>query len=149
MRAYTLPEVAVTVLLVAVAGISLYAGFSSGFLVVQHTRDNVRATQIMMEWMETSRLYTWTQIRSNGYVTPAFKEAYDPNSTTNKGTTFVGFNSHWRATTNLPAEYGSNVEVLTVTVYWTNYNGKMATVHSRQMQTYYARYGLQNYVLAK
>lgn len=144
-RAYTLAEVLVTVFLVAVAGISLYAGFSSGFQIVQNTRENLRATQIMMEWMETSRLYTWSQIKTNTYFPPEFKETYDPNNTTNKGTVFVGFNT-LRTPTNLPVEFASNVLEYTITVWWTNGSGSKKIVHSRQMQTYYARYGLQNYV---
>jgi len=36
----------------------------------------------------------------------------------------------------------------TVTIYWTNYPAGTNTpiVHSRQFQTYVARYGMQNYI---
>ncbi len=148
--AYTLAEVLVTVLVVGVIVLALYAGFSSGFRVVQVTRENLRATQIMMEWMETVRLYTYTQVKSNGYVPAAFKDVYDPLglSTNAGGTKYVAYIDR-RDATNVPAGYKTNLLQFTVTVYWTNYNGNRVIPQSRQMQTFVAKPGLQNYVFSK
>ena len=41
------------------------------------------------------------------------------------------------------------MRAITVTLYWTNYSKKpnqTQVVRSRQMQTYVARYGMQNYL---
>ena len=148
LRAYTLAEVIVTIFLIAIGGISLYAGFSSGFQVVQSTQENLRATQIMVQWMETSRIYTFSQLKTNAYVPTVFVDRYDPNSTTNKGTIFVVSN-YFRVPPNLPAEYGTNMVEYTISVTWTNYVGKKAIEHKRYMQTYCASAGLQKYVFVK
>jgi Tfp pilus assembly protein PilE len=145
--AYTLAEVMVTVLVVGVMLVALYVGFSNGFAVVQATREDLRATQIMSQWMETARLYNWSQINSNGYVPATFFDYFDPASPTNAaGARYTGFLRRITNSAALPAEYRSNVTELTVTIFWTNRNGNRTTVHSRQMQTYCARSGLQNYV---
>ena len=50
---------------------------------------------------------------------------------------------------NVPAAYQDKMRQVTVTVFWTNYPQKPHTnliVRSRQMQTYVARYGMQNYM---
>ena len=50
---------------------------------------------------------------------------------------------------SVPNDYKDNMRALTVTIYWTNYLQKPNTnviVRSRQMQTYVARFGMQNYV---
>ena len=38
------------------------------------------------------------------------------------------------------------MRTITVTVYWTNYNGAKPIVHQREMQTRVARNGMQNYI---
>lgn len=145
--AYTLAEVLITVFLVTVVVVSLYAGFSSGLSVVQSTRENLRATQILVQWMETARLYNWSQINNSSFVLPKFSEVYDPASlATNAGGTLYIGNITRQTPTNLPAAYNTNMVRLTVTVYWTNYSKNKTITQSRQMQTYVARSGLQNYV---
>ena len=47
---------------------------------------------------------------------------------------------------DLPEAYRTNMRTITVTVYWTNYNGAKAIVHRREMQTRVARNGMQNYI---
>ena len=47
------------------------------------------------------------------------------------------------------AAYKSNLQQVTVTVRWTNFNGKVATAFSDQMSTLVARYGAQNVALGK
>ena len=52
------------------------------------------------------------------------------------------------APSNTPADYASNMKLVTITIYWTNYP-HLATnviVRTRQMQTLVARYGMQPYV---
>ncbi len=150
-EAYTLVEVIVAVLVLSVMLVSLYGGFSSGFAVVKLARENLRATQIMMQKMETVRLLKWSQLLdTNNFLQPAFTDYYDPAATNANavGATYRGFVS-----TNAPIgftnDYSANMRAITVNIYWTNYL-KGATnipiVRTRQMQTLVARYGMQNYV---
>ena len=150
-EAYTLVEVIVAVLVLSVMFVSLYGGFSSGFAVVKLARENLRATQIMMQKMETVRLLKWSQLLdTNNFLQPAFTDYYDPTATNANafGATYKGFVSTNAATGVSPA-YADNMRAVTVIIYWTNYL-KGATnipiVRTRQMQTLVARYGMQNYV---
>ena len=146
-RAYTVVETLVAVVILAIMLVSLYGGFTSGFAVVQVARENLRATQIMVQRIETLRLYNWEQVRNtSNFLKPAFTNWYDP-SDTSKGTVYVGF-----VTTNAPAvglaAYTNNMRAVTVTVYWTNHihGNNTPLVRTRQMQTYVARYGMQSYL---
>ena len=145
--AFTLAEVMIAVFIVGIVGLSLYAGFTASFSVVKLARENLRATQIMMQRMETIRLYTWTQVTNNSYVIPAFVEFYDPLGKTNQtsGAVYVGSVSNSPPST-VPAAYLNNMRAITISIYWTNYTGTNKIVHNRQMQTYVARYGMQNYI---
>jgi hypothetical protein len=146
-HAYTVVEVLVSVCVLAIMIISLYGGFSAGFAVVQLARENMRATQIMVQRLETMRLYNWDQVRNTtNFLKPTFSERYDPSSP-NAGTLYSGFVS-----TNTPAlastTYSNDMRTVTVTLFWTNYQSgsKRSIVRQRQMETYVARYGMQNYI---
>jgi hypothetical protein len=149
--AHSLPEAIIAVLVVGTMLVSLYAGFTSGFAVVKLARENLRATQIMLQYMESVRLYTWRQLQdTNSYVMPAFVEYFDPRAETIEGKGLVYSGSVTVAPPlDFPAAYSNDVRVVTVSVYWTNYNGDVEIVRGRQMQTLVARHGIQNYVLGR
>jgi type II secretory pathway pseudopilin PulG len=144
-RAFTLVEVIVAAVLVGMTSLALFGCLSSGFGIIQSARENLRATQIMLQRMENIRLFTWNQtLDTTNYLKPTFTEYYDPQGS-QMGTTFQGF-----VTSNIPmdlaAAYRTNMRTITVTVYWTNCNSSQTIVRSRQMQTRVARSGMQNYV---
>src|SRR6266540_6238139 len=60
--AYTLAEVMVGIAIMSVMFLTLYLGFTQGFGVVQSSRENMRATQILQQQAEIIRLYTWEQV---------------------------------------------------------------------------------------
>jgi type II secretory pathway pseudopilin PulG len=64
--------VAITILVIMAAGI--LNSFGYGFFVTQVVRENQRATQIILEKFETFRLYSWSQVNSNGFIPPTFSE---------------------------------------------------------------------------
>jgi prepilin-type N-terminal cleavage/methylation domain-containing protein len=140
---YTLVEVVVAVFVLAIIAIAFYGALSSGFGMVQTTREDLRATQILMQKMEAVRLCTWSQLSSF-----SFREPYDPLGGTNQaGVVYSGTISNSPATsiaTN--SDYYPRMCLVTVTVGWTNFNGSRSVGHVRQMQTQVARYGLQNYI---
>jgi len=149
--AYTLVEVIVSVLVLSLMLVSLYGGFSSGFAVVKLARENLRATQIMMQKMETIRLLKWSQLLdTNTFLQPAFLDYYDPSATNANafGAMYRGFVRTNVATGVAPA-YADNMRAITVTIFWTNYSQGISNtpiIRTRQMQTLVARYGMQNYV---
>ena len=147
-RAYTLTEVAVAVALTGLLMFSLYAGFSSGFAMLKLAREDLRATQILVQRMETIRLYTWTEVNNALYVPPNFTERYDPRAPSGSGEVFYSgkLTVANPPAGSLPDSYRTNMRLVTATVYWTNMLGTNRVVRSRQAQTYVARYGMQNYI---
>jgi len=149
--AHSLPEAIIAVLVVGTMMVSLYAGFTSGFAVVKLARENLRATQIMLKHMESVRLYTWSQLQNtNTYLMPTFVEYFDPLAETSesRGVVYSG-SVAVNLPVDFPAAYSNDVRVVTVSLYWTNYNGNFEIVRGRQMQTLVARHGMQNYVLGR
>jgi len=146
--AFTLAEAVITVLLMSILIAGLLSAFASGLGTVQAARENLRATQILTQKTETIRLLTWSQGTNSGFAPTNFTDWYDPTGTSSHGTTYSGFYSITPAPANLPTAYNSNMRLVTVTVYWTNYpaHGKQPIVQCRQMQTQVARYGMQNYI---
>jgi prepilin-type N-terminal cleavage/methylation domain-containing protein len=140
--AFTLVEVLVSVVVLAVIATAFYSGLSSGFSVVQTTREDLRATQILMQKVEALRLCTWEQLTN-----VSFQELYDPVSTNKNGATYFG-TIVTNSASAIPnsSSYQSNVCLVTVTLSWTNYSGRRLLPHTRQMQTQVARYGMQNYI---
>jgi len=147
--AYTLVEVAIGVAIVGITFVSLYAGMSGGFAVTQLSRENLRATQIILERMEGVRLYNWNQLCysnavSPGYLPTAFTNYYYPLATNgeSKGIAYVGTMTVTNADLNPAASYGNNMRKIIVTVNWES----GGVVRTRTMTTYQALNGMQNYV---
>ncbi len=142
---FSLAEVIIAVFLLGVVVLALFGAFSAGMSIIQNERDNIRATQIMLQKMETVRLLTWSQGVNSGIAATNFADFYDPLASA-KGTAYQGYFLTAMADTNIPADYQKQLRAAAVTVYWTNYLGRQPVVHSRQVQTFVARYGMQNYV---
>ena len=144
--AFTLVEVMVGVVILGLAIVSLFALLSAGFAMVRLNRDNLRATQIMLNRVEGLRLYNWEQL-TTGMVPTSFSEYYSPLGTTNanQGTLFSGKVDIDPADQDPGSTYGSNM-MRSVTVRITWMSGKLQ--HNRQMTTYVSQYGLQNYLFS-
>jgi type II secretory pathway pseudopilin PulG len=150
-RAFTLIETMVGVGVLGIATISLFAGFGSGFSLMQVTRENLRATQILVQRMEAIRLYTWTQLQTTNYFPLTFSEYYDPLSGSNSivytgkvvdATGNVAMPGVPPVSSGLPDTYRTNLALVRIQLTWTS-GGKLRT---REMQTYVARNGIQNYI---
>lgn len=139
LAGFSLVEVAVGLGLIGMAMSALFSSFTSGFFTMQLARENLRATQIMLEKVETIRLYSWTQINTPGFIPSAFTAAYDPNST-NTGTVYAGT----MIVTNSPitASYSNDIKQFTVRLNWRT-GGLQRT---REFTTFVARNGLQTYI---
>src|SRR5881394_4069160 len=66
--AYTLPEVMMGVMIMSIMFVTLYTGFTQSFGVVQTSRENLRATQILQQYSELIRLYTWDQLTNSSTI---------------------------------------------------------------------------------
>jgi Tfp pilus assembly protein PilV len=140
--AFTLMEVIVAVLVLTTISTAFYLGLSTCFSVIKTSREDIRATQIMMQKLEAVRLCTWSQLTNF-----SFKEPYDPMGSTNNSSGVYFYGTVTKGAVGLPtaASYSNNMRLVTVSLNWTNNLGAPHPF-SRQMQTYYARYGLQSYI---
>jgi|ERR1044071_3891077 prepilin-type N-terminal cleavage/methylation domain-containing protein len=150
-HAFAMIEVIVGVAIMGVALVSLYAGMSASTSVTKTSRENLRATQIMLERMEGIRLYNWNQLTSSNWVPTNITTSYYPFAAPGQSTgiTYRVFTSVTTPTMNPPVTYGDQMRAITITVFWTNYFGKNMTnklVRSRSMTSYISRSGIQNYV---
>jgi Tfp pilus assembly protein PilV len=157
IMANTLPEVMISVVILAIMFASLYAAFNTGFGSMTASREEMRATQIMTQKLEAIRLLTWAQMSNaptsfQEYYDSAqtsFQQYYNSNKPTNStaGCTYYGTISYFDTATNVPSAYQSKLHVITVTVTWTNgFASTTPIAHTRSMQTISAYLGLQNYI---
>ena len=140
----TLIEAIVSMGVFGISFVSLYAGMSMSFSIIGNARENLRATQIMVEKTETIRLYSWDQINTAGFIPATFTEYYDPSGGTNSSTSGVAYSG--RVTiANGPSghSYSADMKRVTISVSWNAAGGR---THSRSMNTYVTRNGLQNYI---
>ncbi len=143
---FTLVEVIISSMILGITTLALFGSLSSGFSITQSARENLRATQIMLQRAEAVRLFNWSQVLNTNYLKPTFTESYDTQTGTNgAGTSYSGFITS-TTPTNVPSAYAANMRTITISLYWTNTYGKQKVIRSRQMQTQVARYGMQNYI---
>jgi uncharacterized protein (TIGR02598 family) len=141
IAAFSLAEVSVAMGIVGTATVALFSGFTTGFFTMQMARENLRATQIMLERTETLRLYNWDQVTLPGFIEHVTYEKYDPNAPDGEqGLTYkvtVDIDS-----VPLTTAYSADMRMVTVTLDW-----KTGEINrNRSFTTYIARNGLQNYI---
>lgn len=144
-HASTIVEVVVATVIIAIAGAGIITSVNYGLFIMQVARENARASQIMLERLESVRLYNWTEVTNAGYVPTTFTDVYDPQSGTNsQGAVYSG-----TITVSDPVfgtttpSYSNSMKQFTVTLQW-NTMGRIP--HTRSLTTYVAKDGLQNYV---
>lgn len=143
--AFTLAEVLVATGVVAITFVSLYVGISFGFSVTRVERENLRATQIMLERMEGIRLFSWDQLLDTAKNPLTFTNYFYPPGlgTDDQGVTYYGtLTVRTNLTLSPPATYSTKMRKVTVRVQWMS-----GTIrHTRTMSTYVAKNGMQNYI---
>ena len=141
--AFTIVEVLLGSGVLAIMGISLYAGFTFGIQQIRSAQENIRATQILEEKMELARLVNWNQVANlPGYIPKSFQEAYYSTNATNVSGGLVYYGSVLVTNAPVKESYSNDLKMIQVTVNWTNYNRP----HTRTMSTFVSQYGMQNYV---
>lgn len=148
MAGVTLIESLVSMGIFGISFFSLYAGISNGFSIIGSARENLRATQVMVEKMETIRLYSWDQINTTNFIPATFTESYYPttggtnanNSGWSSGVAYRGTVAVGPGPTGL--SYSSDLRRVTINVTWDS-GGR---TQNRSMSTLVTRHGLQNYI---
>src|SRR5262245_55905826 len=134
--AYTLTEVLIAVILIAILFASLYRGVAFCFSVTRAERENLRATQVILRRMEGIRLFNWNQLSNTALNPKNFYEDYLPGAV---GTvTYTGQVDVATVTLDPPATYSTNMKKVTVTISWSSGG---AVVHTRSASTYVSRDG--------
>ena len=142
-QGFTMIEALVAMLMAGIMFTALYAGMHFGFRIIKLSRENTRATQIMVEHMEICRLYKWNDLTNTGGFlnTNPIAVPYYPAGA---GTSSIMFTSRVSLVPFASgASYASDMRKLTVRVDW---ESTADSSRSRSMSTYVARNGLQNYV---
>ena len=140
-----LAEVVMATAIVAILGGGVVSTINYGLFVMRIARENQRATQVMVERLESIRLYNWDQVTSGSFIPTSFTESYDPSAPTNsQGVRYFGTLSVQAPVfSGATPAYVANMRQFTVTLQWTN-AGRVP--HLRTLTTYVAKNGIQNYV---
>jgi hypothetical protein len=143
--AFTVPEALIAVLLAALMLVALYGCFASGFSMMRVSREDLRATQIILQRMERLRLCTFDQVQNPNINPPIVMEYFDPVNK-DKGGGGVGytvtFTSSYPPMGTVPLAYRTNMLLVTVKASWISGKNKC----NRSMQTYVTRDGIEGYV---
>lgn len=144
-QASTIVEVVVATVIIAIAGAGVITSVNYGLFIMQMARENARASQIMLERLESVRLYNWAEVTNAGYVPTTFTDVYDPQAATNsQGAVYSGtLTVADPVFSSTSPSYSTSMRQFTVNLQWTT-NGKVP--HNRSLTTYVAKDGLQNYV---
>lgn len=139
---FTLVETMFAMVLAAIWLSAHFLAFASGYALMTVTREDLRATQIMLQRMESVRLAGFTQLSDTNKYPTSVTQYYDESGSTNRGVAYTVTHQLATGLTALPPTYRSNVTEVTVGISWQS----GTTTRRRDMKTYVARYGIQSYV---
>jgi hypothetical protein len=108
---------------------------------MQMARENLRATQILLEKMETIRLYSWDQITTPDFIPTTFTAQYDPQGGNgSQGLTYTG--SMVISDAPVTTSYSGDMKLVKVTINWKTGN----LGRTREFSSLVSRYGMQDYI---
>jgi len=140
-RGFALVEASVGMGVLGTIIVILYTGFTAGFFTMQMARENLRATQILLEKMETIRLYSWEQINKEGFIPTYFTNSYDPNARDgSQGLDYRG--KMVISPAPISSSYSNDMRMVKVTLEWKTGN----LSRSREFTSLISHYGMQDYV---
>ncbi len=133
-RAFTLVEVAMAVIVLALALTTSLTAMQRAFLQFDAARNLEIAANILQCEMEKQRLMNWTAINNAGYV-PVIDASFARNPAIGGRFTLS------RTVATLASRSGQMVQI-TLTVRWRGYDARTLT---RSYTTYYTQGGLYEY----
>jgi len=138
--AFTLVEVIIGAGILVFTVVSLYGAFSFGFSTIKLSQEEVRADQILVQKLETLRVYDWSRI-TNNYVPTNFASTYSTTGPEH-GVTYYGSLS---VTPFIPSRvnesYSDSLRLVNASVEWIS--GGIS--RTRSMTTLISQYGIQTY----
>jgi type II secretory pathway pseudopilin PulG len=149
--AFTLVEAMVATVLLGTLLVSLYAGMSAGLSYTAMVREELRATQVMLEKLEGIRLYNWDQINTPGFIPTQFTAFYLPNPTNpamGSGVIYTGTLTIRPVQLDPPAPYADDLREVVVRVRWVGGGSGDGVVREREIRTLVSQYGLQNFIFS-
>jgi len=135
-------EVTIGLAITGFTAVSLYMGIAQGFKVTQLARENLRATQLLEEKMETIRLYTWEQINASGFIPETFTESFYPAETESEGGTSYDGTVTISDPSGMTESYAGSLKQVDVTLTWIS----AGVARSRSMRSFISSNGLQKYI---
>lgn len=120
----------------AVVAVSLYGAYSAGFAQIRLTQESLRADQILVEKLETLRVYNWADVAGGIFFPTNFTAPFSSTSRTNL---YAG--SLVIATVPITESYSNNLRRVTAMVAWQS----GGLVHIRSMSTLFAQNGIYGY----
>jgi len=154
--AFSLVEALVGTMVIGVLFITMYSGISMSFGVIMSARENLRATQIMLDRTEEFRIYKYSFVTNPGSYPSTWSEPYFPtnqnygvsdlNTATNLNNNTGGFLYYGtltvsQNTTFTDTAYMGDLMMIKVELRWTN-----TAPRYRTMSTIYSHYGMQGYL---
>ena len=140
---FTIIEAIIAMGIIGLTVIALFSGMHTVTFSVRMAQDNLRATEVMLEKMEGLRLYTWEQLLTTNFIPTNFTAPYyDTGATNVTDSTYAGT----LVISPFPGadrSYSNDMRKVKVTINWTS--GGIA--RTRTLESYIARYGIQNYVI--
>ncbi len=131
---HTLVEVLVSMLLLMMVVVGLFGAFSFGFSSIKISQEDVRASQILLQKLETLRIYDWSKI-TNSY----FPTNFTVNYSTNGG---VIYNGAIKIDPVPAAEsYSNSLRQVTVSLSWVS----TGVPRYRVVTTLVSQNGIQTY----
>jgi len=146
---------------------ALYSALTSGFRTEQLDREDIRATQLLIEKMDELRVISWEQLLDPSITPTNFDASFNPDETPAlRQRNFLNMPALGLGATNAVAKglqkyqslvyygtvdivdspndttYSSDMKQVTVTLKWKAQSGMTRT---RSFTTFVARYGMQNY----
>jgi len=134
-RGFTLVEVAMAVVILAMALGTSIAALQRGFLQLDTARNLEVAANLLQCEMERERLMTWAEVSNASYV-PVIDSSFSRNPAIGGRFTLS------RTISTLPGRSGQMLQI-TLTARWRSYDGHSL---SRSYTTYYTQGGLYAYI---
>ena len=143
-RGFSLVEAVVGMALLGLVCMALFSGLCNSTFSVHMTRENLRATQIMSEKLDTIRLYSWKQLTNETYIRESFTAPLHPpdplspartNSAVYQGAIYI-------ESAPITEVYGKDMRLVTVELKWKT----GALERTRSMSTLVSRYGTYKYI---
>jgi Tfp pilus assembly protein PilW len=136
-RGFTLVEIMVAGCILSMSVISLYSAYSFGFSLIRLSQENVRADQILVQKLETLRVYPWAQTDPCAGIIPKTFPAQFLTGAAACGVLYQGTIDITAAPVG--ESYSNTLRQVTVGVSWVS----GGVTRSRSMTTFVSQYGIQ------